>query len=1127
MPRCTAAKQTTREDNVQNTVSREKRQALLDQMLRSRVGGRRPMLTPIPRRDPAHPVPLSFSQERLWFLDQLALGSQFYVESSAIRLLVAITPELLERAINAVVKRHEVLRARFDMLGDQPIQVAEPSLHLPLLFTDLSALPPSEQDQEVERSAVECAMQAFNLRQAPLLRTELLKLGQASYVFLLTIHHIISDGWSMSIFSREVSEYYRSFAGGKKFDLPELPIQYFDYAVWQRKTLQDEEVLDAEVGYWREQLRDLPTMELPLDHPRPRVLSYIGSHLDVRVPANLSAGLRALCRREQVTLFMSTLALFAAVLSLHSSQMDLAIGTPVAGRDRLEVEPLIGVFLNTVVLRLDLSGDPSYRELLRRVKDTALAAYEHQGVPFERLVAKLQPERDLGKNPLFQVLFQFFTPPSEKAGAASAQPSTVAVDRGTAILDLAYHLWDTPEGIQGRIEFSTELFEAHTIDQQFRHFLRLLAEVIRRPDRPLSAQNVITQEEQGRLLGDWQGPIRFYSQQRCLQQVFEERVAQTPDAIAVVEGCCQTTLTDLDRRTNQLAHHMIQLGVSRGSRVAICLDRSVNMIAAALAVIKAGGAYVPLDPAYPEARLRYIFKDSQAMIVVSDRAHRGWVPPGNARVVCLDEDREAIARQNDESPRIGADPLDVAYIIYTSGSTGRSKGVAGLHGSTMNRFEWMWDEFPCDSADVACQRTSLSFVDSIWEMFGPLLAGVPLVVVPDDVARDTRALVDLLARHRVTRLLTVPSLLLTLLDTGIELRAALPQLQLWFTSGERLLVDVVRRFESTFPDRTLVNLYGSSEVAGDILYERISPSDGRDSVPIGRPIANSRAYVLDQTFRMVPPGVAGELYVAGPNLARGYFDQPGLTAERFLPDQFSLKPGDRMYATGDRARHLQDGRIEYLGRTDHQVKLRGYRIELEEVESALREHPKVLDAAVAVEDDGSGGRLVAYVVRDGDTPATDELRRFAGTLLPLHMVPGSVVWLDRLPLTPNGKLNRASLPLLSGAPSAGFVAPRTEAEQALGTIWANLLKIDRVGMRDNFFEIGGHSLLAIRLVSRIRDVLGIELSLRDVFLRPTASDLAGLIEARLLDDIERLSDEEARLRLSADTGNADEWRTRD
>ena len=1120
MPRCTTAKPPTREDNVQNTVSREKRQALLDRMLRSEVDGR-PMLGPIPRRDSAQPVPLSFSQQRLWFLDQLALGSQFYVESSAIRLPVPIMPELLERAINAVVNRHEVLRARFDMLGGQPIQVAEPSLHLPLLFTDLSALTPSEQDREVERTAVENAMHSFDLRRAPLLRTRLLKLGTTSYVFLLTIHHIISDGWSMSIFSREVSDYYRSFVGGRDLYLPALPIQYFDYAVWQRKTLQDE-ALDAALGYWREQLRDLPSMGLPLDHPRPHMLSYVGSHLDVRVPANLSAGLRAMCRREQVTLFMGSLAVFAAVLSLHASQTDLAIGTPVAGRDRVEFEPLIGVFLNTVVLRLDLLGDPSYRELLRRVKDAALAAYEHQGVPFERLVEELQPERDLGKNPLFQVLFQFFTPPNEKAGAASAQLATVAVDRGTAILDLAYHLWDTPEGIQGRIEFSTELFEAHTIEKQFQHFLRLLAEVIRRPDRPLSDLKLITQEEQGRLLGDWQGPIRSYSQARCLQQLFEERVAQTPDAIAVVDGCCQTTLADLDRRTNQLAHYMIQLGVSRGSRVAICLERSANMIAAALAVIKAGAAYVPLDPAYPEARLRYIFEDSQAVVMISDRAHREWVPPGNTRVVYLDEDKEAIARQNNEPPRIVTGPLDTAYVIYTSGSTGRAKGVAGLHGSTINRFEWMWEEFPFDSTDIACQRTALSFVDSIWEMFGPLLAGVPLVVVPDDVARDTRALVDLLARQRVTRLLTVPSLLLTLLDTGIELRVALPQLQLWFTSGERLPLDVVRRFESTLPDRTLVNLYGSSEVAGDILFERISPSDCDGCVPIGRPIANSRAYILDQTFRMVPPGVAGELYVAGPSLAQGYFDQPGLTAERFLPDPFSVEPGDRMYATGDRARHLEDGRIEYLGRTDHQVKLRGYRIELEEVEAALREHPDVRDAAVAVQDDGSGGRLVAYVVRDGDTPTTDELRQFVAAQLPVYMVPGSVVWLDRLPLTPNGKLNRTSLPAVNTVPSAGFVAPRTEAEQALASIWANLLRVDRVGMRDSFFELGGHSLLAIRLVSRIRDVLGIELSLRDVFLHPTASELARVIEAALLDDIERLSDEEARLRLAADAEKTDE-----
>jgi amino acid adenylation domain-containing protein len=1089
---------------------REKRRALLNQMLTADGLGR-PVVRGIPRRDPLQPVPLSFSQERLWFLDRLAVASQFYVENSASRLGVEINSAVLEEAINKVVDRHEVLRVHFEMVDERPIQVPAASLHIPLPVVDLSALPMREQDHEVERLVLEHAMQPFNLGEAPLLRTRLLKLGSSNYIFLLAIHHIVSDGWSMGIFSREVSEWYTALVAGRTAQLPSLPIQYPDYAAWQREDSRNE-TFNQQLAYWQRQLRDLTEIQLPLDHERPAALTYKGAHLEVAIPANLSASLRVMSRREQATLFMTSLALFATVLNLHTGQTDLAIGTPIAGRNRGELEGLIGVFLNTLILRLDLSGDPSFRTLLQRVKRTALAAYDNQDVPFDRLVEVLQPERDLGKNPLFQILFQFFTPPDEKSGASAMQPETIPVERGTAILDLSWHLWDTPQGIKGRIEYSTEIFEAESVQRHFSHFVTLLSEVVAHPDVPLSQLNVVTGEERKAALQDWQGAVQTWPDRRSLIERFEDLAAEAPDAVAIIEPTKQTTRYDLNSYVNRLARYLSELGIKAGDRVAICLERSAEMTAAALAVLKAGGAYVPLDPAYPVERLRYLLEDSGARILISNRVQANKITLGSARIVCLDEDANAITRQSSENLGIKPDPLDAAYLIYTSGSTGQPKGVVGLHGATINRFEWMWCEFPFETGEVACQRAALSFVDSIWEMFGPLLAGIQVVIIPNETGKDPAATVRLLAQYGVTRLLTVPSLLQALLESGVSVRAELPKLRLWFCSGERLSDDLVRRFREALPDRELINLYGSSEVAGDLLFERV----GREKrTTIGRPMANCLAYVLGPGLRLMPPGVAGDLFVAGANLARGYLDRPEMTAERLLPNPFSAEPGARMYATGDRARQLPDGRFEFIGRSDHQVKVRGFRIELEEVESALRRHPRVRDVAVRVHDDGAGGSLIAYAAANDDPPTNEEVRSFAASQLPEHMVPAAIVWVESLPLMPNGKLDRSALTKIEGTiTNAEFLPPQTEVERALAAIWTDLLGVPRVGAFDNFFDLGGHSLLAIRLVSRLRDQFDIEMPLREVFLRPTLSQLASAVEAGLLDEIEMLSDEDARLRLS-------------
>jgi amino acid adenylation domain-containing protein len=1066
----------------------EKRQALLDLMLRNEPR-RVPASAPIPRRRPDEPIPLSLSQERFWFLDQLAPGNPFYVETSAVRLAMAIDAAALERAVNAVVERHEVLRTQIYVEDGRPLQRAGERVHVPLVVTDLAGRPASEQEQELERIALEQAMRPFDLTAAPLLRTALLRLGPANHIFLLAIHHIVSDGWSVSIFSREMSAYYRAFAAGRSLTLPPLPIQYFDYAAWQRETAHGHG-LEEHLRYWRGQLHDLPELGLPLDHPRPRVLAFRGSHLYLSIPPNLSEGLRVLSRREQATLFMSSLAVFAAALHLYGGQTDIVVGTPVAGRNRAEIEPLIGVFLNTIVLRLDLSGNPSYRQLLRRVKRAATDAYEHQDVPFDRLVEELQPRRDLGRNPLFQVLFQFFTPPEEKSGASTTTVDAVPVDRGAAILDLAWHMFETAGGIQARIEYSTELFETGTIERLSRQFVRLLGEVIADPDRPLSELGAVLPEERERLLSAWQGPRRDWPSGESIVDLFEQRAMASPGAVALISGNLRVPYAELRERMNALALHLRERGVRRGDRVAIQLPRSIGFVASVLAVLKCGAAYVPLDPSYPAERLRSILSDSGANVVIAEEGLAGRAP---------------------EAPPVPVHPDDAAYVIYTSGSTGSPKGVIGLHGATLNRMRWMWEAFPFEAGEVACQRTAVSFVDSVWETLGPLLAGVPLVIVPDEVARDARALVRLLAAERVTRVLTVPSLLQGLLDSGIPLAAELPHLRLWFTSGERLTGELLHRFRRENPRGTLVNLYGSSEVAGDVTCD----AELTELATIGRPLANCRAYVLDAGLRLVAPGVAGDLYVAGANLARGYLGQPALTAERFLPDPFGGSPGARMYATGDRARHLSDGRIEYLGRNDDQIKLRGFRIEPREVETVLREHAAVRDAAVVLQDDGAGGRLAAFVVPDGDPPAADALRAFVAARLPAHMTPGVIHWLEALPLTPNGKLDRLTLARSDAATPARAerTLPESEAETMLASIWSELLHLDEIGTNENFFDLGGHSLLAIRLVSRIRATFGVELPLQEIFLRPTVGELAVAIESMLLDEIDALSDDEVRRRL--------------
>jgi amino acid adenylation domain-containing protein len=1062
-------------------------------------------ITPVERGDR---IPLSFTEERLWFLDQLVPGSPFYVETAALPVSSRLNRRALERCVNAVVVRHEILRTTFVVEDDEPVRRIAPSLHIPLPLVDLSSVPAARQMEEVSRLAAEEARRHFDLTRAPLLRTTLVRLGSTSHVFLLAVHHIVSDGWSMQVLSREVSSLYASLLSGAALHLPELSIQYADYAVWQRSRVCDG-TLAAQLDYWRGQLTDLPVLSLPTDHPRPRVLAYRGASQHVRIPLGLSQDLRELSRHEGTTMFMTGLAAFAALLVRYTGQDDLAIGVPVAGRDRAELEPLIGCFLNTMVLRIDASGNPSFRELLRRVRAVAVAGYDRQEFPFDRLVQELQPGRDLSRNPLFQVMFQYFTPP----GGAARSAETVPVERGTAIVDLFCHLWDSEPGIRGRIDFSTELFEPGTVTAMVRHLLVLMTAAVATPDLRISELPLLTDGERSRLLEASSGAVRPYGRPERMESLFERQAARTPQKIALWAGDRTVTYADLNRAANRLTSVLRSRGVGRGTVVAVCLERSPEAVTAMLAVLKAGAAWVPLDATYPKDLLAHILDDSAAALIITRSALRDRLLAPARPTLCLDSDHALLDAADETDPGFAGPPEDLAYLIYTSGSTGRPKGVMANHVATLNRLHWMWEQFPFGDEEVAAQRTALGFVDSVWEIFGPLLAGVPSVILPPEVVRDPERLVDQLAAHRVTRLLLVPSLLRALLDSGVEVGLRLPSVKLWFSSGEVLDGRSTRRFMDYVPDGRLINLYGSSEVAGDVTWAVLDVDRPDGPAPIGRPIANTAVHVLDANLHLVPPGVAGRLYVAGANVAVGYHGRPRLTAEKFLPDPFSKAPGTRMYDSGDRARWTAEGQLEYLGRFDHQVKVRGFRVELDGLESLLRHHPRVRAAAITTATDSVGEtQLIAFLEgRDGPVQA-EELRSYLRTQVPDFMLPATFVVVEALPLKPNGKVDRAALagfqrPALH---DHGYEPPRTDIEHRLAEMWQEALGRDRVGVHDNFFDVGGHSLMATRLVSRIRQQFAVELPLQRMFESPTIAELAQAVEALVIADLERMTDDEAR-----------------
>ncbi len=1051
-------------------------------------------------RDAGTPLPLSFSQERLWFLSQLQPESPAYNLPISVRLRGRLDVAAFTAALREVARRHESLRTNFVVQGGQPVQVIAPERRLEVPLVDLRDLPAQQREQAVRRLAEEEGRRPFRLDAGPLVRCTLLRVlsgPEEEHAALFTMHHIISDGWSTGVLIREIAALYSAFLDSRPSPLPELPIQYADFTVWQRGWLQGE-VLEAELAYWRERLRAVPPLlDLPTDRPRPAVQRFQGRHYRGVISKPLMDGVAALCQRRHATFFMGLAALYQAVLQRYTGREDVVIGTPIAGRSRRETEPLIGLFLNSLVLRTDFSGDPGFLGLLERVRKITLEAYEHQDLPFEKIVEEMVQERNLSHAPLFQVMLVLQNVPTGSMELPGLTLTPVETEGTTAKFDLTLNVRETEQGLLLLWLYNSDLFDEPTIARLSGHLGTLLAAAVAEPDRPFSELPLLTPAEERQIV-DWNDTAVSYRTDACLHELIEEQLASDPDRVAVVYEGAGLTGRELNAAANRLAHRLTAMGVGPEVPVGVFAERSLEMVVALLAILKAGGAYLPLDPEYPEERILYMLESSRVPVLLTQSRLEERLPKTGARVVLLDDGEVGTEDADPLSGALGVRPGNLAYVIYTSGSTGRPKGVMNTHRGIVNRLLWMQQEYGLTPEDRVLQKTPFSFDVSVWEFFWPLMTGARLVMARPGGHQDAAYLTRTIQTEGITTLHFVPSMLQVFLEApGVEACTSLIRV---IASGEALPYELQRRFFGRL-GAGLHNLYGPTEAAVDVTYWACEAEGKRSVVPIGRPVANTRIHLLDAHLRPVPVGVPGELYIGGVQVARGYLGRPELTAERFTPDPFSAEPGARFYRTGDLARYLPDGAIDFLGRIDHQVKLRGLRIELGEIEAAIAAHPGVREAVVLVRAEGSGAlgavNLVAYVTRSGaEEPVPAALRALLARSLPDYMIPSSWVVLDELPLSPNGKVDRKALARIAPERTAGEtaekVAPRTEMERALAALWSEVLGLpgDGFGIHDNFFELGGNSITGAIFINRLQQTLGEIVHVVAVFDAPTIASLA-------------------------------------
>ncbi len=1050
------------------------------------------------RRQDTGPAPLSFSQQRLWLLDTLQPGNPAFNLPAAVRLTGVLDEAALVRSLEEVLARHEIIRTIFEEVSGAPRQRSLPVAPLPLVRVELSERAPEEREAELRGLVLAEAGRPFELHRGPLLRATLFRLGAREHVLLLVMHHIISDGWSMGVLVREVATLYRAFATGQPSPLPPLPLQYADFAAWQRGAAR-QQVLEAQLDWWKRQLAGAPAvLELPTDHPRPPVRTFRGGAEARVLPRPLVEALTALGKREGSTLFMVLLAALQVVLQRYSGQHDVLVGSPIAGRTRHELEGLIGFFINTLVLRADLSEDPGFDRHLQRVRETALGAYAHQDFPFERLVEELRPERDLRTTPLFQVMFALQNMPTAVVELAGLELEPLEVDSGHVQFDLTWLAVETADGLKLKLHYNHALFLPETAARMLDSFRAVLEAVVREPAQRVSRLPLMLEHERTRLLQEWNGGGRQPPPDVVLPALVEAQVARSPEAVAVLFEGRRLSYRELDRRANALALRLRELGVGPEVPVALCLERALELPLAILAVLKAGGVYVPLDPAYPRERLAFVLRDTGAPVLLTQKHLEALGTGLGARVLCLD-DEALLGAEAEAGPDVRVAPGRLAYILYTSGSTGQPKGVMVAHRELCALLSWRNQTLGLGLGDRVLACIPHTFDPSLWGLLGPLLTGASVCITRPGGHQDSAYLVATIAREGLTHLdFALPGLQALLQEPGVE---GLRTVRHVFCGGDAMPPELPARLRERLGAVTLFNQYGPTEAVVDATSWPC-PSEGVPrTIPIGRPIAHKRIYLLDAHLQPVPVGVPGELYIGGAGLARGYLRQPGLTAERFLADPFSTEPGARMYRTGDLARALPDGNIEFLGRADGQVKLRGQRIELGEIEAVLRRHPAVADGVVVPWESERGRQLVAYCVPAAADIRASELRRFLREHLPEYMIPSAFTLLPALPLSAHGKVDRRALPppeLSRREEDRALVPPRTPLEERIGAVFREVLRVEAVGVEDHFFELGGHSLLAVKVVARLREALRMELPLRLLFEQPTIAGLAERIEqARL------------------------------
>jgi len=1048
----------------------------------------------IGRRPPGESAPLSFSQQQVWLHAQMAGDIPFYNETMTVCREGPLDVALLHRCFLEIIRRHEIWRTTFDTIRGEPVQIVQPPPHMfPLPMRDLRSLPSAEREGEAMRLATADAQRPFDLKNGPLLRVLVVRMDDERYRLYMTLHHIIFDAVTgFRVFLPELTTLYESLSAGNRSPLPDLRIQYADFAYAQRQESAPE-IWSKHLDYWRRQLAgELPQLEWPSDRARPPIETHRGAIQRFALPTTLVRALRGCGRDQGVSLYMTLLSAFAAVLHRYTGQDDIIVGSFTAGRKLAELEPLLGYFVNPLTLRIDVSGDPSFRELQLRVRGVVLDSLAHEDVPFAQIVKEVQHKPDPSRNPLFQVVL------SQQPPMAPVAPgwdlATEEICNGGSKVDLIIAVGERGDSISVPITYNPDLFDSSTILRMVGHWQTLLAGACADPQITIHKLPILTEAERTRLLVEWNDTRVDYPKHLCLHQLFEAQAERTPDATALVYKRDRVSYRDLNARANQIAHHLRQRGVGPDVLVGICMERSIEMVVGLLGIMKAGGAYVPLDPDYPKDRLCTILADSRVLILLTGHSLLNRLPASAVQVICLDTGWKELAGEVSSNPECGSSPENLAYVIYTSGSTGKPKGVMNIHAGIVNRLLWMQAAYQLTSDDRVLQKTPYSFDVSVWEFFWPLITGACLVMAKPGGHKDSDYLVEVIQREMITTLHFVPSMLQVFLEaSGLEACTSLKRV---ICSGEALPFEVQKRFFARLGTE-LHNLYGPTEAAVDVTYWQCQPDHTEPVVPIGRPIANVQIYLLDPNLQPVPLGIPGELHIGGVALARGYLNRPELTAEKFIPNPFSGEPGARLYKTGDLARHRADGNIEFLGRIDDQVKIRGFRIELGEIEAVLHEHPGVRDARVIVREDVPGDRrLAAYIVPAREPAPLVEICNDLKDKLPSYMIP-ILVTLKELPLTPNGKLDRRALPPPERTEVAeAFEGPRDPTERLLAEVWAEVLGVEHVSVYDNFFDLGGHSLTALQVVARLRNRLGVSVKPSELAFH-TLGQLAAVCGERL------------------------------